>query len=762
MYEKVERLLEMLPYDESAQGKIWGLIKLPEALTSRDFTGSTLLHLLADRYNCAPAVESNEDSTLTLGKLQKPSLFIDSLIKDLLARGARITPDLKGTVLHYLSYYKSSFKDKQPLLAMLVAHANAEEINAIDSYGKTALHEAIEQDNLSALDILLTHPAIDVNIRTYRAPPECATYIPEKSTPIEAAILLGRSAIVDKLLSREDVNITVRKQYRDNNHASDDFPHLKVDIGCIRSTLLHLTAAIGDIETLKKLITKHGQKSLLIKGDRLFTPLHSACLNGQVEIVSLMLDRIALNSISRMSKRMSAAEFASFVNAVSQSGNHALGLVLENGLTVSDGDRYDSFIGNNEDLASLMPTYSEVTSRTDYPVESRLDEIFEIFINRSIFDVNMSLAISGNNLLHILVHNGNYDRLESLIRSCSSRLDFGRRNQKGQTVLRFAFDTHNLDMVQFLAEMAAEYNCDFDVNEYGEDISPVLKALSDWLEEDAFEGSLKGITTDDLLEIYKSGRAKKVTIDFKIATSKFNIRYDCELSLDQKSEIEQHVEFALLAHENSESGSLWFASYYEKCIAPKIKNQELFNYLLTHLAEGSADKRLPSFKGFTFTLELVDFSWKYVTLEDELEYSDIISYIGEKFDYRTDGSKCPHASVNQPLLIQFIKEGLRGDRFNIAYNYLKDRPEIDVQTLPQSLSATFDLKEDYSKLEAFLEFDNIDFGVRDDEGNDFTALLPAIHPMRIKIEQYIKEQARKFTATSYVATTSSTLSLGGI
>lgn len=697
MYEKIESLLEAIvdtDYKTSlaAQKKVLKLISNHGVINAKNSEGMSLLHLFADMY-------------------QYSSMFLYSLALDLRTRGAEFAGDKNGvTPIHLLAYYTSSFAGKETLMNYMVSVASPDEINAYDAYGKTALHEAIEQNNIAAFRILLSHPYVNVNLRTKKATNECNVfYIPVAATPIEAAILLNRTEMIAELLLRDDLDIVVEEQDRDNHHFSDRFPKLKVNLGCISGTLLHLAAALNDVATCTKLIGKYGQKALLLNGGRLFTPLHSACLSGSTDIVAIFLDRLMLNSLcTDKNKRVNAPEYYSFVNSLSEGHNSALGLALNHS-------------------------------------RHNLDDIFEIFINRSIFDVNQPMSMAGYNLLHILVNNGDYKKLRLLIETCRTRLDFGRRNQKGQTVLRFAFDADNMEMVEFLAEMADEYGIDLDINESGEDMSPVLAILANFFEENPFDCSFRdistgaGITTEDLLGIYQTGKSKIFSLQFSIDQPTITMDVTTSLPAEKQAQIGNYIKHAVLLEYNLNMGCKWVLYYFKQFINPEILDQALFDLIKSKIAPQVYEQLTsehPTDRHITLIIDdfTINFTTTYVSVDvsavGELEYEDIISYLGDKFDYKSSGKTCLHQMTNKPLLILLIKEGLGSGNFG--------------------------------KLKSFLAFDNIDCRVTDEEGNDFTKLLPTIHPMRIKIEDYIKVQTAQSQAASYKASTSSTFSLGGV
>lgn len=110
--------------------------------------------------------------------------------------------------LHLLAYYGHQLEEVKILAVAerLTKNATREELNQVDGYGKTALLEAIEQNNIEIAKFLASNPLVEINLARQEPMHYCAPYIPIGISPIAAAIL-GRAEILEAMLTRDDIKI---------------------------------------------------------------------------------------------------------------------------------------------------------------------------------------------------------------------------------------------------------------------------------------------------------------------------------------------------------------------------------------------------------------------------------------------------------------------------------------------------------------------------------------------------------------------------
>lgn len=284
--------------------------------------------------------------------------------------------------LHLLAYCKFK-QDITKVATKLIQNATEEELNQVDGYGKTALLEAIEQNNLEVANLLLSNPLVDINIVRQEPINYCAPYIPKGLSPLAAAVILDRAEILETMLTRKDIKIEHHPYIfmQDNEVFDQDWPlygkNIEFNNG---STIFHMAVALGNIGALKLLLHKFGSQVLLLTDYLGKTLLHTACRYDQNEIVKLLLDKDQLDSI-----------FA------------------ENGGDIND-EIYAQFINAKD-------RYANTASASIHLPHSLFMKYTKIFLENKFFDGNTLEGSHGKSIIGLVLENQKNEELIELAKS---------------------------------------------------------------------------------------------------------------------------------------------------------------------------------------------------------------------------------------------------------------------------------------------------------------------------------------------------------
>ena len=135
------------------------------------------------------------------------------------------------------------------------ANPNAD-INKKDAYGQTVLHNAVNRNDLKAVEELLQNPELDVNIKTY-----------SEVTPLILAIKQGKTKIAEKLLEHPDIDVNIQDSFK--------------------NTALIYALMCNDLKTAEKIlelpdVDKH------IKSNYGASAMDYACVNGNSDILTML------------------------------------------------------------------------------------------------------------------------------------------------------------------------------------------------------------------------------------------------------------------------------------------------------------------------------------------------------------------------------------------------------------------------------------------------------------------------------------------
>lgn len=179
-----------------------------------------------------------------------------AVIETLLRAGADINAlnRAKCTALHV-----AVNKQHSDCVRVLLKFRSVLNVNIQDTFGDTALHDAIGKENLEIIDLLINVPEVDFSLKNKRG-----------FNVLHHAALKGNNFATEKLLSRSRQIVDVKK---DDGFAA-----------------LHLAALNGHFAVVETLLTQ-GQCDVNVRNNRQQTPLLLAVSQGQCGIAELLLSR---------------------------------------------------------------------------------------------------------------------------------------------------------------------------------------------------------------------------------------------------------------------------------------------------------------------------------------------------------------------------------------------------------------------------------------------------------------------------------------
>lgn len=177
-----------------------------------------------------------------------------AIMEILLKAGANINAvnRAKCTALHV-----AVNKQHTNCIRVLLKFRSILNINIQDTFGDTALHDAIGKDSVEIIDLLISVPEIDFSLKNKRG-----------FNVLHHAALKGNNFATEKLLSRTRQIVDIKK---DDGFAA-----------------LHLAALNGHFSVVETLLTQ-GQCDVDVRNNRKQTPLLLAVSQGQCGIVELLI-----------------------------------------------------------------------------------------------------------------------------------------------------------------------------------------------------------------------------------------------------------------------------------------------------------------------------------------------------------------------------------------------------------------------------------------------------------------------------------------
>ena len=291
---------------------------------------------------------------------------------------------------------------------LLAAGAN---VNTFGENGYTALHESIEHNHVRVMALLLEHPDIDVN--AYFPPADC------KMTPLHYAVEAGLTDCVELLLQKEGIKV--------DSVTSN---------GC---TPLYYAVSRSRLEEIKLLIKAKANVNLPDEDGR--TPLDIAVMEGQIDIVELLLDAPGIDVNAVYNKW----GVTSLMQAAGIGYSDIVSLLLEvpgidiNRITVAGDNR-----GFPSELTALL-----VAAKKGHA------EVVRILVNDPRIDINKS-GIDGMEItpLHMAVGAGHIEIVKLLLAQPAIQVNAPMRG--GDTPLQIAKKLGHTEIAQLLKAAGAQ------------------------------------------------------------------------------------------------------------------------------------------------------------------------------------------------------------------------------------------------------------------------------------------------------------------
>jgi serine/threonine protein kinase len=295
-------------------------------------------------------------------------------------------------------------------------------VNETDSSGRTGLHIAVASGSIETVQVLVECRSVDVNIRSQSG-----------QSSIHEAVMSGKSVCLRQLVVRADLDMNARD--RDGNMAL----HLCVERGFEEAgsiivsrrdthvnavnmcgeTPLTLAAKSGNTSMLHKLI---GTSRLKMGRPQHLYLLHKSNMNGQVEVVKLLVEIRGLDVNSK------------------QAGRSALFLATASGRV----DLVIAMLG----APQLDLSWEELSEVVSESIRSRNHMLLRMLLGFESVDMNSN----GRDVVPAIVSAAAANNVEAVdILVGSSRINVNAQDaSSGFTALHYAVQHQNVNMIKVL------------------------------------------------------------------------------------------------------------------------------------------------------------------------------------------------------------------------------------------------------------------------------------------------------------------------
>ncbi len=330
------------------------------------------------------------------------------------------------------------------------------DVNVRGLNGKTPLHCAIEFDELSMVDLLLTKK----NINPFVEDNEGKTSLDYAKEGKKAEIL--QALINNKYGSEQDSLLHLAAMIGEVN-AVKYLIGKGIDVN-VRNTLhhtpLHLAAGIGHAEVVKILI-REGKAEIDVFDARNQTPMHYAVNNKKLEIVKLLLELgVDVNStrIGQNSMKLSPVHIA-----VSNTNYDERDLCLD---ILKCLIKEPNAQVNLQDYENKTPLHYAERLKTIEVLLTRedIDPLIRDDNGKTPFDyakpeikkalMSNKYGSEKNSLLHLAAQKGEVELVESILKE---EIDIDISNNKGLSPIYLAAEKGHLHVVKLLLKKGANY-----------------------------------------------------------------------------------------------------------------------------------------------------------------------------------------------------------------------------------------------------------------------------------------------------------------
>ncbi|WP_353279364.1 ankyrin repeat domain-containing protein [Wolbachia endosymbiont (group A) of Cydia amplana] len=330
------------------------------------------------------------------------------------------------------------------------------DVNVRGLNGKTPLHCAIEFDELSMVDLLLTKK----NINPFVEDNEGKTSLDYAKEGKKAEIL--QALINNKYGSEQDSLLHLAAMIGEVN-AVRYLIRKGIDVNvrnALHHTPLHLAAGIGHAEVVKILI-REGKAEIEVFDARNQTPMHYAVNNKKLEIVKLLLELGAdVNSarVGQNSMKLSPVHIA-----VSNTNYDERDLCLD---ILKCLIKEPNAQVNLQDYENKTPLHYAERLKTIEVLLTRedIDPLVKDDSGKTPFDyakpeikkalVSNKYGSEKNSLLHLAAQMGEVELVESILKE---EIDIDISNNKGLSPIYLAAEKGHLHVVKLLLKKGANY-----------------------------------------------------------------------------------------------------------------------------------------------------------------------------------------------------------------------------------------------------------------------------------------------------------------
>lgn len=335
------------------------------------------------------------------------------------------------------------------------------DINARGLNGKTPLHCAIELDELSLVELLLTQK----NINPFTPDDEGKTPLCyARNVNVEKKEIL-QALINNKYGSEEDSLLHLAAMMGEIN-AVRYLIGKGVDVNsrnALQHTPLHLAAGIGHAEIVEILV-KQGNAAIDVFDARNQTPMHYAVNNKQLEIVKLLL-RLGVD-VNKVRKGQGSMKLSPLHNAVSNSNYDGRDLCFdimrciinapnckvnlqdyENKTPLHYADRLKTIevLLTREDIDPLVKDDSGKTPFCYAKEGNRLDIVKAL--------INSRYGPEKNSLLHLAAKKGHLELIDSIL---DEGVEVDALNEGGESAIYLAAKKGHTNVVKLLLKEGAD------------------------------------------------------------------------------------------------------------------------------------------------------------------------------------------------------------------------------------------------------------------------------------------------------------------
>ncbi|WP_419198899.1 ankyrin repeat domain-containing protein [Wolbachia endosymbiont of Rhagoletis cingulata] len=330
------------------------------------------------------------------------------------------------------------------------------DVNVRGLNGKTPLHCAIEFDELSMVDLLLTKK----NINPFVEDNEGKTSLDYAKEGKKAEIL--QALINNKYGSEEDSLLHLAAMIGEVN-AVRYLIRKGVDVNvrnALHHTPLHLAAGIGH-ENIVKILVEEGKAEIEVFDARNQTPMHYAVNNKKLEIVKLLLELGAdVNSarVGQNSMKLSPVHIA-----VSNTNYDERDLCLD---ILKCLIKEPNAQVNLQDYENRTPLHYAERLKTIEVLLTRedIDPLVKDDNGKTPFDyakpeikkalMSNKYGSEKNSLLHLAAQRGEIELVESILKE---EIDIDISNNKGLSPIYLAAEKGHLHVVKLLLKKGANY-----------------------------------------------------------------------------------------------------------------------------------------------------------------------------------------------------------------------------------------------------------------------------------------------------------------